>query len=76
MRKQVWNCDIVLQVSYIIRDEIEPMHRSGVNSLKYDPNLSRLYSAGRDSIIRIWNVKNAKVNLKLFLVGCHVVFIR
>ena len=27
-------------------------HRAGVNSLQYDHNLKRLYSAGRDSIIR------------------------
>ena len=45
------------QVSYIIRDEVEPKHRSGVNSLKYDPHMSRLYSAGRDSIIRVWDVR-------------------
>lgn len=47
-----------MQVSYVIRDEIEKYHRSGVNSLKYDPVLNRLYSSGRDSIIRIWNTKN------------------
>ena len=32
----------------------------GFNSLQYDHNLRRLYSAGRDSIIRIWNVENHK----------------
>lgn len=42
-------------MSYIIRDETERQHRSGVNSLKFDPSLNRLYTAGRDSIIRIWN---------------------
>lgn len=45
----------------MIRDEIERRHRSGVNSLKFDPQLNRLYTAGRDSIIRIWNTNNAKV---------------
>ena len=45
----------------MIRDEVERRHRSGVNSLKHDPTLNRLYSAGRDSIIRIWNTKNMKV---------------
>ena len=25
---------------------------------QYDPYLNRLYTAGRDSIIRIWNVRN------------------
>ena len=44
-----------------MRDEVERCHRSGVNSLKYDQNLNRLYTAGRDSIIRIWNTKNLKV---------------
>ncbi|XP_045181186.2 WD repeat-containing protein 48-like [Mercenaria mercenaria] len=46
-----------VQVSFVIRDEIERHHRSGVNALQYDPLLNRLYSAGRDSIIRIWNTK-------------------
>jgi len=52
---------LVVQISYVIRDEVERQHRSGVNSLKYDPALNRLYSAGRDSIIRIWNTKNHTV---------------
>lgn len=43
-------------ISYVIRDNrIEKYHRSGVNALQYDPELKRLYTAGRDSIIRIWN---------------------
>jgi len=54
-------CVFVVQISYVIRDEVERQHRSGVNSLKYDPALNRLYSAGRDSIIRIWNTKNHAV---------------
>ncbi|XP_066597028.1 WD repeat-containing protein 48 isoform X2 [Prorops nasuta] len=49
-----------VQVSMVIRDEVERRHRAGVNSLQYDPALHRLYSAGRDSIIRIWNCKNLK----------------
>lgn len=47
-------------VSYVIRDEIEKYHRSGVNSLQYDTHLNRLYSAGRDSIIRIWSTKSPR----------------
>ena len=44
-------------ISYVIRDNrIEKYHRSGVNALQYDAELKRLYTAGRDSIIRIWNV--------------------
>jgi len=49
-----------VQVSFVIREEGERCHRAGVNSLQYDHNLKRLYSAGRDSIIRIWNVGNTK----------------
>lgn len=49
-----------VKISFVIRDEVEKCHRSGVNSLQYDPYLNRLYSAGRDSIIRIWNTKNIK----------------
>ena len=48
------------QVSFVIRDEGERCHRAGVNSLQFDPFLKRLYTAGRDSIIRIWNVTNAR----------------
>ena len=50
------------QVSYVIRDEAERRHRSGVNSIKFDPTLHRLYTAGRDSIVRIWNTNNRKVD--------------
>ncbi|XP_054266691.1 WD repeat-containing protein 48-like [Macrosteles quadrilineatus] len=49
-----------VQVSFVIRDEVEKQHRAGVNSLQYDPTLQRLYSAGRDSIIRTWNCKQPK----------------
>ncbi|KAL5013551.1 hypothetical protein ScPMuIL_007821 [Solemya velum] len=49
-----------VQVSFVIRDEIERYHRSGVNALQFDSILSRLYSAGRDSIIRIWNTHGNK----------------
>nr|CAD7261202.1 unnamed protein product [Timema shepardi] len=52
--------EVQISVSLVIRDEVEPRHRAGVNSLQYDPQLHRLYSAGRDSIIRIWNCKNMK----------------
>ena len=44
-----------IHVSYVIRDEVEKLNRFGVNALQYDPQLNRLYSAGRDGIIRIWN---------------------
>ena len=48
-------------VSFSVRDEFEPKNRLGVNALQYDPKFSYLFSAGRDSIIRCWNVSNEKV---------------
>lgn len=45
------------QVSFVIRDEEERRHRNGVSSLQLDP-IGRLYSAGRDGIIRVWNTAN------------------
>ncbi|CAH8608272.1 unnamed protein product [Schistosoma guineensis] len=45
------------RLSFFIRAEIEPKNRSGVNSLQYDPCTDRLFTAGRDSIIRVWNTK-------------------
>ena len=48
-------------ISFVIRDEEEPLHRSGVNALQLDKSNGRLYSAGRDSIIRCWNTNAAKV---------------
>lgn len=44
---------------------MEPRHRSGVNSLQYSQPLQRLYSAGRDGIIRVWNPSSAKEPLVL-----------
>lgn len=51
-----------LQISFIIRDEVEKYNRSGVNAIQHDPDLKRLYSAGRDSIIRIWDTRTKKVS--------------
>lgn len=53
------------QVSYVIRDEVEKYNRNGVNALQLDPALNRLFTAGRDSIIRIWSVNQHKVPI------CH-----
>ena len=44
-------------MSFVVRDEVEPRHRAGINSLQFDPVTERLYSAGRDSIIRTWDTK-------------------
>lgn len=48
------------QVAYVIRNEVEEKHRAGVNSLQYDPLLQRIFTAGRDSIIRVWNCRSGK----------------
>ncbi|XP_071811164.1 WD repeat-containing protein 48-like isoform X2 [Apostichopus japonicus] len=47
-----------VQVSYVLRNEVEREHRSGVNCMQYDPLMNRLYSGGRDSIVRIWNLNS------------------
>lgn len=44
----------------MIRDEVEKYNRNGVNALQLDPALNRLFTAGRDSIIRIWSVNQHK----------------
>ncbi|TSS97513.1 WD repeat-containing protein 48 [Bagarius yarrelli] len=53
-----------VQVSYVIRDEVEKYNRNGVNALQLDPALNRLFTAGRDSIIRIWSVNQHKDYVK------------
>lgn len=60
----IWS--FVPQVSYVIRDEVEKYNRNGVNALQLDPALNRLFTAGRDSIIRIWSVYQHKVSLILW----------
>ncbi len=51
------------KLSIIIRDPIEKLNRSGINCIKYEQNSSsqshqiqsdRLFTAGRDSIIRVY----------------------
>ncbi|CAF4942027.1 unnamed protein product [Pieris macdunnoughi] len=46
------------QVSFVIRDEEEKRHKNGVSSLQLDPVQGRLYTAGRDGIIRVWHAGN------------------
>lgn len=41
----------------MIRDAEEKQHRNGVNALQLDANNGKLYSAGRDAIIRVWNTR-------------------
>ncbi len=57
-----------VQVSYVIRDEVEKYNRNGVNALQLDPALNRLFTAGRDSIIRIWSVNQHKVQPAFFMI--------
>ena len=50
-----------IAVTYAIRDELEKLNRSGVNKLLLVNEAEKkrtLYSAGRDSIIRCWDVSN------------------
>ncbi|GMR42262.1 hypothetical protein PMAYCL1PPCAC_12457, partial [Pristionchus mayeri] len=44
------------QISFTIREEEEPRHRSFVNSLQLDSFTNTLYSAGSDAIIRVWKI--------------------
>ncbi|VDO12224.1 unnamed protein product [Rodentolepis nana] len=44
-------------LSMVMRAKEERRNRFGVNSLDYDPYQKRLYTAGRDSIIRVWDTK-------------------
>ena len=48
-------------VSYTVRNEAEPGNRLGVNALQYDSKVNRLFTAGRDSIIRCWSPDGDKV---------------
>lgn len=57
-----------LQVSYVIRDEVEKYNRNGVNALQLDPALNRLFTAGRDSIVRIWSVNQHKVQPAMHMI--------
>ena len=43
---------IILQISFIIRNEQEERHRSFINSLQFDFQNQNLFSAGSDLIIR------------------------
>lgn len=48
-----------MAVSYTIRDVKEPLNRAGINALAIDPAKKLLYTAGRDAIIRCWDVSEA-----------------
>lgn len=66
-------------VSYVIRDVEEKLNRSGVNKLCLDHTHQLLYTAGRDSIIRSWDVnqnnKSNEIVSELFSInGLDVIF--
>lgn len=46
-------------ISYVIRGTEEKMNRSGVNALHIDTSNNLLYSAGRDAIIRSWDISQS-----------------
>lgn len=48
-----------IAISFVIRDVEEKYNRSGVNALCIDPAMQILYTAGRDSIIRMWDVSSS-----------------
>lgn len=48
----------------VICEPDERKHRAGVNALQFDPLMGRLYSAGRDSIIRVWSHENYFQNME------------
>lgn len=51
------------RLSFFIRSETEKKNRSGVNSLQFDAIDGRLFTAGRDSIIRVWNINENQGSL-------------
>ncbi|GLV36077.1 uncharacterized protein CBL_01841 [Carabus blaptoides fortunei] len=53
-----------VQVSMVICDSEERKHRAGVNALQLDPVMGRLYSAGRDGIIRVWTHESYLQNME------------
>lgn len=48
----------------VICEDEERRHRSGINALQVDPKLDRLYSAGRDSIIRVYEHERYLQNME------------
>ena len=48
-----------IAISFVIRDVEEKFNRAGVNAIRVDPTNQILYTAGRDSIIRAWNIRDS-----------------
>ncbi len=60
-------------VSYVLRDVEEKLNRSGVNKLRIDHTNKLLYTAGRDSIIRSWDISQNESSNKIVSVLCMYV---
>ncbi|EFO98642.1 hypothetical protein CRE_20354 [Caenorhabditis remanei] len=54
------------KLSFIVRDEQEPSHRSAVSAMQYDAQHGRLFTGGSDTIIRTWSVPQHKVCFRIF----------
>lgn len=48
------------KLSFIVRDEQEPSHRSAVSAMQYDAQYGRLFTGGSDTVIRTWSVPQHK----------------
>lgn len=48
-----------IAISFVIRDVEEKFNRAGVNAVRMDPTNQVLYTAGRDSIIRMWDIQDS-----------------
>jgi len=51
----------------VIRDEEEKFNRSGVNSLQIDAVDKRLFTAGRDAIVRCWDISKFGLEEELYV---------
>lgn len=61
-------------ISFVIRDVEEKFNRAGINAVRIDPTNQILYTAGRDSIIRAWDVLDSdrgKIEVGSSSTSCH-----
>ena len=60
-----------ISVSFVIRDVEEKLNRAGVNAIRIDAANRHLYTVGRDSIIRCWDIGNSNSQKKC-VSGVHL----
>ena len=60
-----------ISVSFVIRDVEEKLNRAGVNAIRFDAANRHLYTAGRDSIIRCWDIDSSN-SQKTCVSGVHL----